>query len=80
MIGKGGHYGRHYMTPCGNPPRPSVMDTLRSWAHRTFYPGVQEGRRRIIPGMPCDNHALGWSEPVYPATEGGRKAEIKKFR
>lgn len=66
MIEKGGHYSRHYNTPAANPPRPSWRDVLRSLVHRTFYPGIKEGRRRIIPGMPCDTHALGWTDPVYP--------------
>lgn len=63
MIERGGHYGRHYCTPAAQPP----ARTLRDWLRSIFHPRTQpEGRRRIIPGMPCDNHALGWSEMVYP--------------
>lgn len=72
MIERGGHYSRHYCTPAANPPRPTLMDTLRSLVHKTFWPGEPEGRRRIVPGMPCDNHALGWSETTYPGTKKDR--------
>lgn len=72
MIERGGHYSRHYMTPAANPPRATLMDTLRSLVHKTFWPGEPEGRRRIVPGMPCDNHALGWSEATYPSAKKDR--------
>lgn len=65
-IERGGRYTRHYMTPAAHPPRPSLMDTLRSIVHKTFWPEEPEGRRRVIPGQPFDNHAAGWSEPTMP--------------
>lgn len=67
---KGGRYTRHYMTPAARPPRPSLYDWFRSLAHKTFWPGEPEGRRRIIPGQAYDAHAVGWSEPVFPQKKG----------
>lgn len=75
MIERGGHYTRHYNTPAAIPPEPSIKATLISLWHKLK--GTRpEGRRRIIPGMPCDNHALGWSEPAYPPNwHGGKISE-----
>lgn len=77
MIEKGGHYCRYYNTPAATPPKPTWLDKLRSLMFWTFYPGIKEGRRRVIPGMPYDHHALGWSDPVYPP---GYPYGIKKSR
>lgn len=72
MLERGGHYTRHYCTPCAATPRATLKDALACIRH-ALHCGKPEGRRRIIPGMPCDNHALGWSEPAYPPNWKGGK-------
>lgn len=67
MLETGGHYGRHYCTPAALPIRTHKADTLRLFFRRILrLDDRPEARRRIIPGMPPETHALGFGEMVYP--------------
>lgn len=69
MLETGGHYGRHYCTPAAMPyHRPHPTDALRLFFRRLLrLDDRPEARRRIIPGMPPETHALGFGEMVYPS-------------
>ena len=62
MIEKGGHYGPHYATPAGGRIRADL------WRLSGLEEGP-EGRRRVVPGMPVDNHAMGWQVPAKPGNK-----------
>lgn len=72
MIERGGHWGRHYMAPLAGPIHTDVWQRFELLVRRLS--GLEEGpegRRRVVPGMPVDNHAMGWQVPAMP----GKKEE-----
>lgn len=67
MIERGGHWGRHYIAPLAGPIHTDVWQRLELLVRRLS--GLEEGpegRRRVVPGMPVDNHAMGWHVPAMP--------------
>lgn len=63
MLEQGGHWGRHYQTPRAHTITMGPLARIRAALTRG---AREEGRRRILPGKPPENHASGWQPAAYP--------------
>lgn len=72
MIERGGHWGRHYEAPLAGPIHTDMRQRMELLLRKlTGLEDAPEGRRRVVPGMPVDNHAMGWQTPAMPGKNKG---------